>query len=178
MNVQKFIQGNMLMYPNFPKEGIDFFDLNPILSDPFKLNNLISELYIKAANLDFDYSFDKVVAVESRGFLYGLPVAKNLCVGFVPVRKPGKLPGDVCSVSYSLEYGKDVLQIQKESIKEGDRCLIVDDVLATGGTLKATKQLVESCGGIVSAALVVMRLKSFFLPSELCGLKIESLCDM
>ena len=127
----------------FPKEGILFKDITPLLIDPKGRNEclkiLVDSLKWKQIN--------KVIGVESRGFFFGMLLAQELNVGFVPVRKPKKLPYDTISASYELEYGKDTLEIHIDAIQKGDKVLIHDDVLATGGTAKAVCKLVEQLGG-------------------------------
>lgn len=132
---------------NFPKEGISFKDITTLIGDGDGLKASIDEIvtYLK------DKEIDLVVGPEARGFIFGVPVAYALGVGFVPVRKPGKLPYETISMKYDLEYGQDELQIHKDAIKPGQRVAIIDDLLATGGTIKAVADLVESAGGIVAS---------------------------
>ena len=137
---------------NFPKEGISFKDITTVIGDGEALKYSIDEM----ANYLKDKKIDVVVGPEARGFIYGVPVAYALGVGFVPVRKPGKLPGETVSVEYELEYGTDTLQIHKDSIKKGQRVAIVDDLLATGGTIDAVAKLVELAGGeVVTMAFAI-----------------------
>ncbi len=139
MALDKYIR----IVPNFPKEGIVFKDITPLLLDPEGrkecLTMLLSSLHSK--------KIDKVIGVESRGFFFGMLLAEALQVGFIPVRKPKKLPFTTLSASYDLEYGTDTLEIHTDAIQKGDRVLIHDDVLATGGTAKAVCELVEQLGG-------------------------------
>ncbi|WPR72976.1 adenine phosphoribosyltransferase [Flavobacterium sp. NG2] len=128
---------------DFPKEGILFKDITPLLLDPKATKEC---LRILVDSLE-GQQIDKVVGAESRGFLFGMLLAQELNAGFVPVRKPNKLPADTISVSYDLEYGTDTLEIHKDAIQKGDKVLIHDDVLATGGTAKAVCELVEKLGG-------------------------------
>lgn len=129
----------------FPKEGISFKDITTLIGDGESLKASIDMFvdYLKDKNIDL------IVGPEARGFIFGVPVAYALGVGFVPVRKPGKLPGETISVNYDLEYGSDVLQIHKDAIKKGQRVAIIDDLLATGGTLEGVAKLVEQAGGEV-----------------------------
>jgi adenine phosphoribosyltransferase len=127
----------------FPKEGILFKDITPLLIDP-KARKECLEILVSSLK---DKKIDKVIGVESRGFLFGMLIAQELNVGFVPVRKPNKLPYDTISASYELEYGSDMLEIHTDAIRKGDNVLIHDDVLATGGTAKAVCELVEQLGG-------------------------------
>ncbi|WP_418262594.1 adenine phosphoribosyltransferase [Flavobacterium faecale] len=128
---------------DFPKEGILFKDITPLLLDSKATQE---SLKILSDSLQ-GQQIDKVVGTESRGFLFGILLAQELKAGFVPVRKPNKLPFDTLSASYALEYGTDTLEIHKDAIQKGDRVLIHDDVLATGGTAKAVCELVEQLGG-------------------------------
>ncbi len=141
MDLEKYIA----KIPNFPKEGIVFLDITPILSN--------SEVYNEATKLLADYAKEKkatkIVSPEARGFMVGCPVAYEAQIGFVPVRKPSKLPREVVSVDYELEYGTNTLSMHKDAIEKGDRVVIVDDLLATGGTVLASAKLVEELGGEV-----------------------------
>ena len=130
---------------NFPKEGISFKDITTLIGDGEGLKASIDKIaeYLKEKNIDV------VVGPEARGFIFGVPVAYALGVGFVPVRKPGKLPYETLSMKYDLEYGQDELEIHKDAIKPGQRVAIIDDLLATGGTVKAVADLVKRAGGIV-----------------------------
>lgn len=129
----------------FPKEGISFKDITTLIQDGEGLKNAVDDLaaYLK------DKKIDVIVGPEARGFIFGVPVAYAMGIGFVPVRKKGKLPYDTVKVEYDLEYGKDCLEIHKDSIKPGQRVAIVDDLLATGGTIGAVAKLVEQMGGEV-----------------------------
>lgn len=128
---------------DFPKPGINFKDITPLLNDPEAREECLQLL----VNSLRDKKIDKVVGVESRGFFFGMLLAKELGVGFVPVRKPKKLPFSVIAASYELEYGSDALEIHTDAIQKGEKVLIHDDVLATGGTAKAVGELVERLGG-------------------------------
>ena len=150
MNLKNFIKD----VPNFPTEGIIFKDITPLLADGEAFKHaceLIKEFAVKqGANV--------IVGPESRGFIFGCPVATSMNIGFVPIRKPGKLPREVITESYSLEYGKNVLCMHVDAIKPGDKVLIVDDLLATGGTLKATCNIIEKLGGEVVGIATVIEL--------------------
>ena len=130
---------------DFPKKGIIYRDVTSVLEDKDGLKLAIDGMQDLIKNIDFEV----VVAPESRGFIFGMPIAYNLNKGFVPVRKPGKLPREVISQDYELEYGSSTLQIHKDAIKKGDRVVIIDDLMATGGTTKAIVKLVEKLGGKV-----------------------------
>ena len=142
------------VYEGFPKEGISFKDINSLIHDPQAFRETIDAFYKIAKALDVNL----VCVPESRGYIFGTPLAYKLNAGVVPVRKPGKLPGEVVSESYDLEYGSNTIEIQKSAIKPGDRVVIVDDLLATGGTMKATIDLVEKLGGEVCGALFLVEL--------------------
>ena len=130
---------------DFPKEGIDFKDITTLLQDGKALKFAIDEFI---ADLK-DKNVDIIVGPEARGFLMGTPVAYGMGIGFVPVRKPGKLPWEVESFEYDLEYGSNILQMHKDAIKPGQRVLVIDDLLATGGTINAVNKMVEQLGGVV-----------------------------
>ena len=141
--------------PDFPKKGILFKDITPVLSDIDTLRASIKEMAAPFMNLEIDV----VVGIESRGFIFGAPIADVLDCSFVPVRKPGKLPWKTESVSYELEYGTDALEIHEDAITEGQNVLIVDDLLATGGTAKATCKLVSKLGGNIKGLSVLIELE-------------------
>jgi adenine phosphoribosyltransferase len=148
MNLKNYIAEVM----DFPKVGISFKDITPVLQDPQVFKYVISKITEYGLDLDIDV----VVGPEARGFLFGVPAALDLGVGFVPVRKPGKLPRAVETAHYALEYGTDSLCIHADAIKPGQKVLIVDDLLATGGTLKATIELIERLGGkVVGCAFLI-----------------------
>ena len=140
--------------PDFPKPGIVFKDISPLLGDPGALGKAIQEMADRVGDL----RIDRVAAIESRGFLFGVPLALTLDVGFVPIRKPGKLPWHTSSIEYVLEYGTDALEIHKDGVHPGERVLLVDDVLATGGTAKAACELIEGIGATVAACLFLLEL--------------------
>lgn len=131
--------------PNFPKDGVIFKDITSLLQNPKALNETANALY----DLLDGQKIDKVVGMESRGFIFGPMLAHKLNAGFVPIRKPGKLPSTTLSETYDLEYGTDTLEIHTDSIRKGDMVLIHDDVLATGGTASAACKLVEKLGGTI-----------------------------
>ncbi|TDX48003.1 adenine phosphoribosyltransferase [Orenia marismortui] len=140
--------------PDFPKEGIAFKDITTLLKDP----NAYEEAIDQIAKRYKDKDIDLVLGVEARGFLIGAPLALKLNKGFVPVRKEGKLPGEILKTEYDLEYGSNILEIHKDAIEKGDKVLIVDDLLATGGTVKATADLVEELGGEIVEIAFLMEL--------------------
>ncbi len=140
MNLETFIRD----IPNFPKPGILFKDITPLLNSPEAFAHCLEELVSKTPD-----TIDKVIGIEARGFFFGTAIAQKLSAGFIPVRKKGKLPYTTISENYSLEYGDDALEIHEDAVRKGDRVLIHDDVLATGGTAKAVVNLVERLGGTV-----------------------------
>ena len=144
--------------PNFPEEGIIFRDVTSVLGDADGLQLAVNTMQEKVADLDIDV----VVGPESRGFIFGTPIAYNLKKPFVLIRKKGKLPCETVSIDYDLEYGKATIEMHKDSIKPGQRVLIVDDLIATGGTTEAMIKLIESLGGEVVGVVVMI---------ELAGLK-------
>lgn len=157
--------------PNFPSEGIRFKDITTLLKDGEAFKTAINKLAMQFK----DKRIDLVVGPEARGFAIGAPVAFVLGAGFVPVRKPGKLPAEIISYSYDLEYGKDSLEIHKDAISPGSRVLIVDDLLATGGTTLATVKLVEALGGKVAGLGFVIELSYLNGREKLAGYDIETL---
>ena len=137
--------------PNFPKEGILFRDITTALKDADTLRLTVDEIYEAFKNERIDY----IAGIESRGFIYGMPLAYKLGCGFIPVRKPNKLPAETISQEYELEYGTDKIEIHKDALKAGDRVLIVDDLLATGGTAAAAASLVSQVADVVGMAFVI-----------------------
>ncbi len=156
--------------PDFPKPGILFKDITPLLAHPAAMKETIRRF----AALDFG-KVDCVAAIESRGFLFGAPLAMELGIGFVPIRKPGKLPWKTNRVEYVLEYGTDAVEIHQDAVHKGQRVLLVDDLLATGGTMGAACRLVETCGATVAGCAFVVELG--FLPGrqKLAPHRVESL---
>ena len=146
--------------PDFPQQGIVFKDITPLLADEVAFSSVIDETVVHFGR----GNVDKVVGIEARGFILASPVAYHFGAGFVPVRKAGKLPWRVEAEEYALEYGTATLELHGDAIDPGERVLIVDDVLATGGTARATRELVEACGGTVVGLAVLMELS--FLPGR------------
>lgn len=145
VHVKMDLREQIRVIPDFPQPGVSFKDITTVLKDPQALRHVVKEL----AGHYVDKDVDTVVGIESRGFIFGAPLAYEMGVGFVPVRKPGKLPAETLSMEYDLEYGTDALEIHRDAIQPGQRVLIVDDLLATGGTTCATVKLVEQLGGTV-----------------------------
>ncbi|NYE58738.1 adenine phosphoribosyltransferase [Carboxydothermus ferrireducens] len=167
MDLKKYIYD----IPDFPSPGIIFRDITPLLQNPETFRRTVELLAEKVEELKLTH----VVAIESRGFMFGAPLAYKLGLGFVPVRKGGKLPRESISVSYDLEYGSNTLEIHTDALKPGDRVVIVDDVLATGGTMKATVELCEKLGAQVEALLFVIELLPLKGREKLAGKKVISL---
>jgi len=157
--------------PDFPEPGILFRDITPLLRNPQAFNYAIDRLVDRYSQ----HSFDTVVAVESRGFLFGAPLACRMGKSLVLVRKPGKLPATTNSAQYSLEYGSNVLEIHADDIQPGERVVVLDDLLAIGGTLKAAAELVEGSGGVVTGIGLVIELKDLGGRDRLKGYDIFSL---
>jgi adenine phosphoribosyltransferase len=157
--------------PDFPKPGINFYDITTRLKDPSGLEETIDAMTEACRGM----SIDTVVGIESRGFIFGTALAYQLGVGFVPVRKPGKLPAERASVSYDLEYGQDTVEMHKDAVAAGDNVLIVDDLLATGGTAKAVVDLVEGNGGKVAGLLFAVELDFLNGRGKLEGHEVKSL---
>lgn len=163
--------------PDFPEPGVLFKDVTPLLADPAGFADVVAAL-ADTGRRDGEVVVDKVVGMEARGFLFGTPVAQALGVGFVPVRKSGKLPRAVHEVEYDLEYGSATLAVHADGIRPGERVLVLDDVLATGGTAAATRTLVERCGGTVEGFAFLLELT--FLPgrAQLPGGTIHTLLSV
>jgi adenine phosphoribosyltransferase len=140
--------------PDFPSTGILFRDITPLIGNTAAFEHTL----VKMAEHTSTISFDKIAAIESRGFIFGAPLAKMLGKGFIPIRKKGKLPYQTVSTSYDLEYGSNTLEIHEDALGIGEKILIVDDVLATGGTANASARLIEVLGGEVSAFLFLIEL--------------------
>jgi adenine phosphoribosyltransferase len=161
--------------PDFPKPGILFKDITPLLADHEGFTAVVEALAATGRDAGGDPVVDKVVGMEARGFILAAPVALALGVGFVPVRKAGKLPGETYAVSYELEYGHATIEVHQDGIDSGERVLIVDDVLATGGTADATRQLVERCGGVPHALSVLLELSSLHGRDSIGDLPLNAL---
>ena len=156
--------------PDFPKPGILFYDITTLLKDPRALRMTVDRFVWQ-----FEKRVDKVVGMESRGFMFGPIVAYNLNAGFVPVRKPGKLPAPAVRQAYNLEYGSDALEMHRDAVEPGERVLIVDDLVATGGTALAAARLVEEVGGEVVGLGFVIELTFLDGRKKLAGYEVASL---
>jgi adenine phosphoribosyltransferase len=157
--------------PDFPKPGILFYDITTLLQDPLALRMTVDRFVW----LFTQRRIQKVIGIESRGFMFGPIVAYDLNAGFVPVRKPGKLPADKVRETYELEYGKDTLEMHRDAIQPGEHVLIVDDVVATGGTAAATARMVESVGGVVAGLGFIIELTFLDARKKLAGYEVASL---
>ncbi|MDN4175421.1 adenine phosphoribosyltransferase [Nocardioides sp. SOB77] len=154
--------------PDFPEPGVVFKDITPLLADHDGLTAVVAALAEAGRDGDGTPVVDKVVGMEARGFILAAPVALALGAGFVPVRKAGKLPREAHAVSYALEYAEATLELHRDAIAPGERVLLVDDVLATGGTVRATRELVAACGGTPVGVSVLMEL-GFLAGREVVG---------
>ncbi|MCD6364843.1 MAG: adenine phosphoribosyltransferase [Planctomycetes bacterium] len=170
MDLNKYIRD----VPDFPKPGIIFKDITPLLGDSEALGETISQL---AGSYDIA-DVDVVTGIESRGFIFGAAVAERLGAGFVPVRKPGKLPCETIRQSYELEYGQDAVEIHADAIQPGQRVLMVDDLLATGGTMAAACKLVERLGGRIVGITFVIELCFLSGRNALEGYDVRSLMEV
>lgn len=157
MNLRDYVRD----IPDFPEPGVIFKDVTPMLKNPESFKESIRILNEKVEDLDFDV----VLAPEARGFIFAAPIALHFGKGFVPVRKPGKLPYEKYSVEYTLEYGKAKLEMHTDAVLKGEKALVVDDVLATGGTIEAICKMVEKAGGEISAILSLIEL-TFLEPKK------------
>jgi len=167
------IRSKIRTVPHWPKEGIMFRDITTLIKDPEGLRETIDLLY----NRYKDKKIDKVVGIEARGFIFGAPLAYLLGCGFIPVRKPGKLPAECVSEEYTLEYGTDKIEIHKDAISKGDRILICDDLLATGGTASAARNLIKKLGGVVVECAFIVDLVDLNGRDKLKGENIFSVCE-
>lgn len=154
LNELDYVRSTVRQVPDFPKPGILFLDITTATKDAKSMNLMIDFLYEKFKDEKIDY----VAGIESRGFIFGAPLACRLNAGFVPIRKPNKLPADTIKESYSLEYGTDTIEMHADAVKEGDRVLVIDDLLATGGTAVAACNLVKKVGAEVVAAAFIIEL--------------------
>lgn len=171
MDIGQYIREYIRDIPDFPQPGILFKDITTLLKDGAAFKKVIQYMaeYYQGRNIEL------VVGPESRGFLFGAPLAYELGIGFVPVRKPGKLPAEVARMEYDLEYGTDALEIHTDAVQPGQRVLIVDDLLATGGTTEATVKLMEKLGGQVVGLAFIIELSFLAGRNKLLGQDILSL---
>jgi adenine phosphoribosyltransferase len=167
MDLAKYIRD----VPDFPKKGILFKDITPLLGDAAAMKEAVRRLCEPFASAGVDV----VAAVEARGFLFGVLAAQSLGAGFVPIRKPGKLPSKTVSQTYSLEYGTDTIQMHADAVRPGQKVLIIDDLLATGGTMSAACELVRKVGGSVAGVAFVVELDFLKGREKFAGTKVHSL---
>lgn len=169
------IKSRIRTIPHYPHQGIMFRDITTLLKDPVGLRATIHEIVSRYKGM----KIDKVAGIESRGFIIGTPVAYELGLGFVPVRKKGKLPAETIGRDYQLEYGSDRIEIHTDAIQKGDRVLLVDDLIATGGTAEAAAKLIEDMGGIVVECCFVIDLPDIGGRARLekLGHKVFALCE-
>lgn len=151
----KKIEDYIRTIPDFPEKGVMFRDISTLLSDKDGLRMGVNQMAAQLSDVDFDV----VLGPESRGFIFGVPIAYNMHKAFVPVRKKGKLPGETVEIDYDLEYGQATLEIHKDAIKPGDKVVIVDDLIATGGTTEAICKLIEKLGGEVVKIVFLIELE-------------------
>jgi adenine phosphoribosyltransferase len=166
----EYLKSKIRHVPDFPKAGILFYDVTTLLQDPVGFHAAVDSL----ATPFQGQGVELVVGIESRGFIFGAAVADRIGAGFSPVRKPGKLPSRTMTASYDLEYGTDSLEIHDDAVKKGQRVLIVDDLLATGGTARATSELVTRLGGEVHALAFLIELVALNGRDRLAGYRVHS----
>ncbi len=153
-NINSYVKDHIRIVPDFPKKGIMFLDITTATKDAKSMQYMIDFLFDKFKNENIDY----VAGIESRGFIFGAALAYKLNAGFIPIRKPNKLPADTIKETYSLEYGTDTIEMHADSLNEGDRVLVIDDLLATGGTACAACNLVKRTGAVPVAAAFIIEL--------------------
>ena len=168
--MKKSIEEYVRSIPDFPEEGIIFRDVTSILEDAEGLHLAIDLMQEKLRDVDYDL----IVGPESRGFIFGVPIAYNMNKAFIPVRKKGKLPCETVEIEYDLEYGSAVIEMHKNSIKPGQKVVIIDDLMATGGTIEAIVKLVEQLGGIVVKIVFLMELEGLEGRKKLEGYDVET----
>jgi adenine phosphoribosyltransferase len=168
------IKKSIRTIPDFPASGIMFRDISTLMKDNISYRKACGCLVAEAEKL---LPFDYVVGVEARGFIFGAVIAEKLNVGFIPVRKPGKLPAEVISMEYELEYGRDRIEVHKDAVQDGSIYILVDDLLATGGTAEAACQLVEKGGGKVAACVFLIELPELGGRIKLKGRKVVSIIE-
>lgn len=174
-SILDYLENSIRNIPDFPKKGIQFKDITPLLNDPDALkltSNLLARPFLRT-------KVDQVIGLESRGFLFGPGLAEDLNAGFIPIRKPGKLPAKTITATYELEYGEDQLQIHADAIQEGDQVLIHDDLIATGGSASAATELVQTLGGKVVGYSFIIELEVLKGRNKLPGnIRIDTLLSL
>ena len=168
-----YIKSKVRSIPDWPIKGVIFRDITTLLQDPLAHREICSIFYNRYAN----ENIDKIVGIDARGFLFGSVLAYNLDVGFVPVRKNGKLPYKTISESYTLEYGEETIEIHEDAIEKGERVIIVDDLMATGGTITAAANLVEKLGGVIVECAFVVELPDLKGREKLGERKVFSIIE-
>ncbi|MEM1993914.1 MAG: adenine phosphoribosyltransferase [Nitrososphaerales archaeon] len=158
-------------FPDWPKQGVIFRDIMPLLKNPQALSYTVNEIIKQWKSEEIDL----IAGIESRGFIFGALIAQNMQKGFIAIRKEGKLPGETVKVNYTIEYGSATMEIQKDAVERGQRVLIVDDLLATGGTAKAAADLIERLGGVVVGFAFVVELLELKGREKLKGYKVTTL---
>lgn len=167
--MKEYIKNMIRNIPHFPKEGIQFKDITPVLADPKALDVVIEWF---AQSISAVASVEKIIGVESRGFIFAAAIANRMGVGFVPIRKPGKLPHSTFQIEYDLEYGKDSLEIHTDALRSGEKVALIDDLLATGGTACAAAQLIAQAGGDLQVSSFLIELD--FLEGRKTMEKVQS----
>jgi len=168
------IKSALVTYPDWPKAGVTFADLSPVYADP-GLRNDLTQYFVKCA---LAHDINAIAAIESRGYLLGMSLADSLDLPFVQIRKSGKLPGDCFKVAYSLEYGSAEIEVQGNAFKSGARVMIVDDVLATGGTMKAAVELVQQANATVGCAAVIAEIGFLNGRANVSGVDVETVLTL
>ena len=169
--IDDILKSNLTTYDNFPREGVQFIDISPALKNPVAFRAIIDQFAKHYAHK----KIDAILGLEARGFVLGAALAYKLQVPFIMARKPGKLPGEVISATFTKEYGIDILGIQKDAIKPGDNILIVDDLIATGGTAMAAQELITKAGGKVIELAVVIDLSKLLAASKEFNIPVYAL---
>lgn len=167
------LKSKIRVIEDYPVEGISFKDITTLLKDREAFKETLNLMENALKDIEFDY----IIGIESRGFLFGAPLADRMKKGFIPVRKPGKLPADIEKVSYDLEYGANELEIHKDAINKGDRVIIIDDLIATGGSAQATAKLIESLGGKIAGFEFLIELTSLKGRELLKDYKVKSIIE-
>ena len=168
------LKSALVTYPDWPKPGVTFADLSPVYASPH-LRAELTHHFVKIAMGD---EIDTIAAIESRGYLLGMSLADELRLPFIQIRKSGKLPGDTWKVAYSLEYGTAEIEVQASAFRKGSRVMIVDDVLATGGTMKAARELVEQAGATVARIAVIAEIEFLKGRDSLSGVHFDSVLKL
>lgn len=175
MSLDEVLRTHIRDIPDYPKPGVVFKDITPLLADPAAFQTVVDALAAAGRDAGGDRAVDKVVGIEARGFILAAPVALALGAGFVPVRKAGKLPSETYAASYQLEYGEATIEVHRDAFEPGDRVLVIDDVLATGGTVEACQKLLDQCGATVSGIAVLIELSFLAGRERLSGAPLEAL---